>query len=137
FVREPSGRRFVPRGFNYDHDDRGRLIEDYWATEWPKVEQDFREMASLGANLVRVHLQLGRFMKDRDRPDEANLVRLSRLIDLAERLGLYLDLTGLGCYHNGDVPAWYDRLDETGRWAVQRRFWEAVARRGAGRPAVF
>ncbi|MFZ8521057.1 hypothetical protein ACO1NF_14000, partial [Staphylococcus aureus] len=30
FVLEPSGRPFVPSGFNYDHDDKGRLIEDYW-----------------------------------------------------------------------------------------------------------
>ena len=30
FVLDPSGRPFVPWGFNYDHDDKGRLIEDYW-----------------------------------------------------------------------------------------------------------
>ena len=30
------------------------------------------------------------------------------------RHGLYLDLTGLGCYHKKDVPAWYDKLAETG-----------------------
>jgi hypothetical protein len=38
FVLAPSGRPFVPWGFNYDHDDRGRLIEDYWESEWPTVE---------------------------------------------------------------------------------------------------
>jgi len=26
FVLEESGERFVPLGFNYDHDDEGRLI---------------------------------------------------------------------------------------------------------------
>jgi hypothetical protein len=36
FVLEPSGRPFVPWGFNYDHDDKGRLIEDYWEDEWPR-----------------------------------------------------------------------------------------------------
>ena len=30
FVLDPSGRPFLPWGFNYDHDDKGRLIEDYW-----------------------------------------------------------------------------------------------------------
>src|SRR5262249_24527999 len=30
FVLDPSARSFVPWGFNYDHDARGRLIEDYW-----------------------------------------------------------------------------------------------------------
>lgn len=137
FVYDTSGRRFTPWGFNYDHDERGRLIEDYWETEWPKVEQDFREMKDLGANVIRVHLQLGRFMNDADRPDEKSLERLGRLLDLAERLELYLDLTGLGCYHKKDVPAWYDALSEPDRWAVQARFWEAIARRCAASPAVF
>src|SRR5262245_10463430 len=66
FVLENSGRPFVPHGFNYDHDEQGRLIEDYWTDEWPKVEEDFREMKDLGANVVRVHLQVGKFLKGPD-----------------------------------------------------------------------
>jgi hypothetical protein len=50
---------------------------------------------------------------------------------------LYLDLTGLACYHKADVPAWYDALPEQDRWEVQARFWEAVAGRCAQSPAVF
>jgi hypothetical protein len=137
FVLEPSGRPFAPWGVNYDHDGQGRLIEDYWEAEWPAVEADFAEIKELGANVVRVHLQLGRFMQAADRPDPKNLERLGRLLKLAERLGLYLDLTGLGCYHKKDVPAWYDALTEEGRWDVQARFWRAVAERCADSPAVF
>jgi hypothetical protein len=37
FAFEPSGRPFVPWGFNYDHDAKGRLIEDYWDDGWPTV----------------------------------------------------------------------------------------------------
>ncbi|HID74808.1 MAG TPA: hypothetical protein EYP56_02290, partial [Planctomycetaceae bacterium] len=48
FLLEPSGRPFVPWGFNYDHDRRGRLIEDYWHQEWATVEADFEEMKQLG-----------------------------------------------------------------------------------------
>jgi len=50
---------------------------------------------------------------------------------------LYLDLTGLACYHKRDVPAWYDGLPENARWDVQTRFWEAVAGRCAGSPTIF
>lgn len=137
FALEPSGAPFVPWGVNYDHDEDGRLIEDYWADEWPKVEADLGEIRDLGANVVRIHLQTGRFLKGPDEPDEANLERLGRLLELAEATGLRLDLTGLGCYHKQDVPAWYDALDEAGRWAAQVRFWEVVADRCAGSPAVF
>ena len=130
-------RPFVPWGFNYDHDAAGRLIEDYWQQEWATVEGDFREMRELGANVVRVHLQVGKFMLGPAEANPAALERLGKLLDLAERERLYLDLTGLGCYHKKDVPAWYDRLDERGRWAVQAAFWEAIARRCAGRTCVF
>jgi hypothetical protein len=137
FVLVPSGRPFVPWGLNYDHDARGRLIEDYWQDEWPTVEAHFGQMKALGANVVRVHLQLGKFLDGPDRPNARALDRLGRLLALAGRLRLYLDLTGLGCYHRKDVPAWYDRLSERDRWAVQARFWRAVAGRCASSPAVF
>lgn len=134
---EAGGQPLVPWGFNYDHDDTGRLIEDYWDKEWSRVEQDFREMRDLEANVVRVHLQLGRFMCDRNTPNEDSLRRLGELLKLAQRERFYLDITGLGCYHKADVPPWYDRLKETERWDVQANFWEAIARCCAGNSAVF
>jgi hypothetical protein len=137
FVREPSGKPFVPRGFNYDHDEKGRLLEDYWQPEWDKVERDFRAMKKLGANVVRVHLQVGRFLDGPDKPNDKALDRLAKLLRLAEEIGLYLDLTGLGCYHKADVPAWYDRLSEKERWDAQASFWEAVAGRCTSSAAVF
>jgi hypothetical protein len=122
---------------NYDRDDAGRLLEDYWDTEWATVVEDFKEIQALGANVVRVHLQLAKFMDAADRPNAANLERLGKLVRLAEDTGLYLDLTGLGCYHKKDVPAWYDRLEETARWDVQARFWQAAAAVCKDSPAIF
>jgi hypothetical protein len=137
FVLDPSSRPFVPFGFNYDHDDQGRLLEDYWETEWPKVEAHFAQMKKLGANVVRIHLQFGKFMEAPGRPNEKALKRLAELVHLAEAVGLYLDLTGLGCYDKADVPVWYDKLSEAERWDVQAHFWEAVAARCAKSPAIF
>jgi hypothetical protein len=137
FVRVDTQTAVTLWGFNYDHDDQGRLIEDYWNDQWEVIEQDFREMKQLGANVVRIHLQVARFMTSRTEPNEASLKQLSRLVELAERQRLYVDLTGLGCYHKADVPAWYERLSEDGRWDVQARFWRAVAKTVAASPAVF
>ena len=137
FVEQGSGRKFTPWGFNYDHDEQGRLLEDYWLDEWPKVEADFAEMKALGANVVRVHLQFGKFMDEATRPSVRQLDQLGKLLELAERIGIYLDLTGLGCYHRQDVPAWYDALAEADRWSAQAAFWEAIAARAANSPAVF
>lgn len=137
FVSSDAKQPFIPWGLNYDHDEQGRLIEDYWDEEWPKIEEDCREMKGLGANLVRVHLQFGRFMNNPSTPNESTLKQLRRLVELAEQLGLYLDLTGLGCYHKQDVPDWYDALPEQQRWAAQAVFWEAIAKSCADSPAIF
>ena len=137
FICSGTTIRFTAWGFNYDRDDSGRLLEDYWATEWPKVATDFREMKKLGANVVRIHLQLARFMTSPDQPNEENLARLSKLVRLAEETGLYLDVTGLGCYLKQDVPPWYDAMDESARWEVQTRFWHAVANVCKESPAIF
>ncbi|MDP1560459.1 MAG: cellulase family glycosylhydrolase [Pirellulaceae bacterium] len=128
---------FTPWGFNYDHDRDGRLIEDYWHAEWTTVEEDFREMKSLGANVVRVHLQFGKFMDSEDRPRAESLDQLSKLVRLAESTRLYLDITGLGCYHKQDVPEWYDKLSQTERWKARAVFWRAVAKTCANSPAIY
>lgn len=132
-----AGNPFTPWGFNYDHDRDGRLIEDYWENEWTSVEEDFAEMKALGANVARVHLQFGKFMEAADKPNEKQLAQLKKLLALAERTGVYLDLTGLGCYHKADVPDWYDALDEAARWKTQAAFWEAIAKTCSESPSVF
>lgn len=137
FVQSETGRPFVPWGFNYDHEVHGQLLEDYWEEGWPVVEKAFREMKRLGANTVRIHLQFGVFMEGPNRTREAALRQLKRLLQLAEANRLYLDLTGLGCYHKPAVPGWYDALSEAERWSAQAVFWEAIAELCANSPAVF
>lgn len=137
FVVEPGGQKFTPWGVNYDHDETGRLIEDYWHDNWASVVQDFHEIKALGANVVRIHLQFGKFMESAEKPNQKNLDQLSKLLELAEKTGLYLNLTGLGCYHKNDVPGWYDALDEKARWAAQAAFWRAIADRSKNSNAIF
>ena len=132
-----KGTEFVPWGFNYDRDERSRLLEDYWHDEWEAVAGDFREMRALGANVVRVHLQFAKFMLSPNAADERSVRQLARLLSLAKETGLYLDVTGLGCYRKSDVPAWYDALDEAGRWWAQAKFWETIAATCARSPAIF
>src|SRR4051812_30541216 len=95
FALDPSGKPFTPWGFNYDHDTQGRLLEDYWDKEWDQMEAHFGQMKKLGANVVRIHLQVGKFMDAADMPNEKALDRLTKLVGLAEKERLYLDLTGL------------------------------------------
>jgi len=135
FALTSSGRSFTPWGLNYGN--AGRLIEDFWDSDWATLARDFQDLKALGANVVRVHLQFGKFMDGPKRPNAKALERLGKLLELAEKVGLYLDLTGLGCYRLADVPKWYDGLSEEDRWAAQATFWSAIAQRCAKSPAVF
>lgn len=135
FLRLPSRRAFYPWGFNYGN--HGRLIEDFWVKHWSTVVQDFHNMRSLGANVVRVHLQYGKFMLAPDKPNPVSLKLLSRLLHLANKNRLYLDLTGLACYRVSDTPKWYNALHDQQRWKAQENFWRSIAATCANSHAVF
>lgn len=137
FVRGESAERFVVWGVNYDHDAAGRLLDEYWIDEWATVVEDFQEIKSLGANCVRIHLQYGKFMDAPATPSDAALAQLAKLLRVAEETGLYLDVTGLACYHKKNIPVWYDKLNESDRWKSQSIFWEAIARTCKNSPAIF
>src|SRR4030095_5241674 len=72
---------FHPWGMNYGNG--GRLMEDFWDGEWETLAGDFRELKALGANVVRVHLQFGRFMDATNAANPTALLQLRRLLRLA------------------------------------------------------
>ncbi|MHB8520601.1 MAG: cellulase family glycosylhydrolase [Limisphaerales bacterium] len=135
FVTAESKQPFHPWGMNYGN--AGRLMEDFWDQDWDTFAADFRKLKGLGANVVRVHLQLGKFMQAPNQPNRSALKQLARMLRLAEETGLYLDVTGLACYRPADAPGWYDAMDERARWTTQASFWSAVAEVGMSSPAVF
>lgn len=135
FLLLPSGRPFRFRGVNYDHDRRGRLLEEYWDEESRTVVEDLEEIRELGARVVRIHLQVAAFLEGPDQFRERSLERLDWLLEHCRKLGLHVILTGLGCYH--EHPDWYRDLGESARWQVQAKFWEGVARVTRDRPEVF
>lgn len=137
FIQQQSRKPFIVWGVNYDHDRDGQLIEDYWVNHWDTVVEDFYEIKSLGANVIRIHLQFGKFMNSPTQANQESLLQLSRLLTLAEETAMYLNITGLGCYHIKDVPRWYDLLNEEERWEAQANFWRAISQTCANSPAVF
>jgi hypothetical protein len=137
FVRADTHEMFRPWGFNYDRNDASELLEEYWKQKWPDIVSDLQEMKALGANIVRIHLQFASFMDAPDKPNEENLQQLAKLCDLANEIGLYLDLTGLACYRKENVPNWYETMDDEHHWAAQANFWSAIAKTCADKPAIF
>jgi len=132
-----SGKPFRVWGHNYTG-PVDRLIEDAWQSEdgWSEIESDFSEMADLGTNTVRIHLQLNKFMNSTSEVNSEAIANLERLVKIAENERLYLIVTGLGAYKQADAPAWYDSLDETGRWAAHANFWQAISKAIGASPSV-
>jgi hypothetical protein len=133
FMLASSGERFVPWGHNY----AAQGLEDLSGRSWEKIESDLLDLRQMRANVVRIHLQFALFMDEPGKPNRAALARLSQLLNLAERHGIYLDITGLASYRKDQRAPWYDALGDQERWAAQATFWEAVAETCAHSPAVF
>lgn len=137
FVTDDSEKPFAIWGVNYDHDESGRLLDEYWIDEWDKVVEDFEEIKQLGANCVRIHLQIGLYMESPEKASAAQAKQLGRLLKLADSKQLYLDITGLACYHKSNIPDWLNELSEADRWKAQAMFWSEVSNVCSGSPVVF
>lgn len=90
----------------------------------------------MGANSMRIYLQLAEVMVAPNQTRPSTLAALTRLLALAERDHIYLDITGDLVWQPLRAPAWYARLGWRARWQVQARFWRAVAKAAAPSDAV-
>ncbi len=133
FVLHPSGDRYVPWGHNYGSVD----IMERLANDPARVEREFSEMKAAGTTVARIHPEMPRILVGPDKADPHALDQLRKLLKIAENSGIYLKITGLACYTIKDRMAWYDSMDEQGRWKTQAFFWETIARTCAESPAVF
>jgi hypothetical protein len=133
FVLSPSGARYVPWGHNYASVDILQRLAD----EPERVEREFAEMKAAGTTVARIHPELPRILVGPDKVDPRAIQQLKQLLQIAEKNGIYLKITGLACYKIKDRAAWYDALDEAKRWQAQAFFWETIAETCAKSPAVF
>ena len=133
FVLYPSGKPYTPWGHNYGSVD----IMERMSNDPARVERDFADMKAHGTTVARVHPEMPRFMLGPDKVDQHALDQLTHLLKIAEKSGIYLDITGLACYQITNRLAWYDALDTAARWRTQAFFWETIAQTCANSPAVF
>jgi hypothetical protein len=133
FVLGPSGNRYVPWGNNYGSVD----IMERLARDPGRVEREFADMKAAGATVARVHPEMPALLLAPGKANAQALDRLAHLLKVAENSAIYLQITGLACYKIKDRMAWYDALDNEGRWKVQEFFWSTIARSCARSPAVF
>ena len=123
-----------PWGYNYRPSNEDH-IDDEW--DMPNAEidhiiEDFRELKQLGANVVRIHPQFNKYFisgpaQPSNPPQRSDYVfnhdafdRLYCLVIAAGKLGIYLDITGLGAWRPTDnnLPDSDPEFSRRGRLAV-------------------
>jgi hypothetical protein len=129
-----AGRPFVAYGFNYAGPVPASRVFSFDRAGPERMRRyiaGMRRARDLGANTLRIYLQLSDFIKrttdGRVEGRPRALANLRRVLRAAERLGLYLDVTGNLVWVPGSAPRWYNRLPYTGRWLIQARFWGLVS----------
>ena len=124
----PATRSATPPTFRYFDDPTTRGLRS--------ISKDFARARRLGANTMRIYIELGQVMRTPTRPHARTLRALSALLGIAEHQGIYLDITGNLVWRPHRAPPGYDQLSDRARWKVQARFWRLVAGVGARSPAV-
>jgi len=135
-----AGRRqWRAWGFNWGLGDHSPVI-DYFdnptSANLAVLACELHTAHQLGANSMRIPLELQQVMRGPNATRSSTLTALRRLLDLAAREGVYLDITGNLVWRPQRAPDWYERMNERDRWQVQANFWRAVAHTAAESPAV-
>ena len=128
-----GGERFVSYGFNYGFGDHQGTLPYFDRPDRAglrAIRGDFEEARRMGANTLRIYLEIGQFMNSPTEPRPAALRAFVRVLRAAEERGIYLDVTGNLAWRPDHRDPWYDRLSERERWRVQTLFWGAHAARG-------
>jgi hypothetical protein len=126
-------------GMNWGLGDHAPVIayfDNPSAANLALLRAELRIARGMGANSMRIYLQLGQVMATPTQPRRQTLTALQRLLALAQSDGIYLDITGDLVWRPSRAPAWYGRMGWRARWQVQARFWRAVARAAVSSPAV-
>jgi hypothetical protein len=119
-----------------DHEPVLAYFDHPTATNLAVLSSELHVARAMGANSMRIYLELGQVMATPTRPRQRTLTALTRLLALAQSSNIYLDITGDLVWRPSRAPNWYAQMPWHERWQVQARFWRAVAHTAASSPAV-
>ena len=126
-------------GFNWgtgDHMPTLTYLDNPTAENYQTVAAELQTAKNMGANSMRVYVELSQVMSGPTTVRQSTLTALQNLLSLAASDGIYLDITGDLVWRVNLSPAWYEQMSDGARWQVQAQFWHAVAHAAAASPAV-
>lgn len=137
FVERNSRRPYIPFGTNYYDPHTGWAPKIWRQFNAEKVQRHFRVMSEIGVNCARVFLTAATFQPDAKTIDKEPLKKLDKLVGIARDSGIRLILTGPD-HWEGSPSYWKpDRFAGEEALKALENFWDVVARRYRGDPAIF
>jgi len=100
------------------------------------IESDLAILNLNGSNIIRICLQLDKFMTDKSTPNQNQLNKLYEFCDLAAKYDIYVIINGANTWVSANQPDWLTAITEEDRWLTQANFWKAIANKVGGHPAV-
>jgi hypothetical protein len=102
----------------------------------PSVESDLYVLKKNGSKIIRVCIQLNKFMNNVNSPNEYQLNKLYDFLNLAAKYDIYVIINGANTWTGADQPDWLIWATEENRWLAQANFWRAVANKIGGHPVL-
>jgi hypothetical protein len=102
------------------------------AAERAQVAQDIYSNRRMGANTIRLHMDLWWFITGPDKDTlemvQAPLDNLVYFLNVCKQNGVYVLLSGNNVWDITIFPEWYDNLDDYhDRWDVSEFYWAGIA----------
>jgi beta-galactosidase GanA len=94
FINSETSEIFVPYGANYFDPETGWAPKLWQMFDKNRVQDHFSKMADIGVNVARIFLTTASFQPKKDTILDESLQKLDTMIEIAEKYGIRLILTG-------------------------------------------
>lgn len=140
FREESSERPFTPWGCNYYDPETGWPPQLWARFDADRVRAQFDDIRAIGGNVVRVFASVANVLAGPNQVNAAGLVKMERMLALAESAGLRVIWSGPGAWEG--TPAWwqestlFEACIQPELLAAQQTAWRGIAERMRGHPAL-
>jgi len=124
------------QGFSTDQGSGGSHSVTNGVVGLPSIEYDFAVLKANGSNIIRICLQLDKFMSDLNTVRTDQLNNLKNFLDLAAKYDIYVVVNGANTWVSANQPDFLTWASQEERWSAMATFWQAVATKVKSHPAV-
>ncbi|MFD0713063.1 beta-galactosidase [Paenibacillus sp. GCM10027626] len=137
FADVATGEAFVPFGANYYDPHTGWAPKLWEQFDEGAVEEHFKQLKSIHANVARVFFTVMSFMPESNAVSEEGLAKFDQMIALAKKYGIKLLMSGPDLWEG--QPSWYGGNLFASENIIREyeHFWTVIGEKYGNEPAIF